>query len=240
MFHTFKNILLDIFFPPICLICSSHLAQNERENHICTSCHNNIELQKTLFCPACRARLPTQAGLPVQKICHLDSYLIGSATTYDNEVVKKLIWELKYGKQRVASRALGAILARYIAQLAYPFKNPLLVPIPLHSSRERMRGFNQSEIIARKISKTLSIPLATNILFRTRATTPQPETKSYEERAHNVAGCFAIRNPELFRGKQIILIDDVFTSSATMQEAVTTLRAKGARNIIAFTVTRAG
>jgi len=94
--------------------------------------------------------------------------------------------------------------------------------------------------IARRVSEMLGIPFETRILSRVKLTSPQPETKSYEERAKNVEGCFEVRNSERIKGKQVILIDDVFTSGATMNEAVKTLRGAGARNVIAFTVTRAG
>ncbi len=230
-----KNNILDILFPPVCLVCNAPLKSEEKESHICDACLEKIEIQSTLFCPVCRARIPGFG-----KMCHQDSYRIGAATLYENEVVKKLIWILKYQNQKVAARALGKILTTFIEKLGYPFKNPVLVPIPLHSRRERKRGFNQSEIIARNVSEALAIPLEIEVLFRVKPTSPQPETKSYKEREKNVDECFEVQNANRLKDKQVILIDDVFTSGATMNEAVKTLRASGARSIIAFTVTRAG
>jgi len=240
LFTAVKHGVLDILFPPLCLTCNAHLTNKEKESHLCSACLQKIQFQTALFCPECRARLPAPAGLPVQKICHRDAYMIGSATTYDNDVLKRLIWQLKYQNKKVAARALGKILGTFIQNLRYQFKNPVLIPIPLHPRRERKRGFNQSEIIARRVSEMLGIPFETRILSRVKLTSPQPETKSYEERAKNVEGCFEVRNSERIKGKQVILIDDVFTSGATMNEAVKTLRGAGARNVIAFTVTRAG
>jgi len=240
LFTAVKHGVLDILFPPLCLTCNAHLTNKEKESHLCSACLQKIQFQTALFCPECRARLPAPAGLPVQKICHRDAYMIGSATTYDNDVLKRLIWQLKYQNKKVAARALGKILGTFIQNLGYQFKNPILIPIPLHSKRERERGFNQAEIIARNVSHALHISIEPRVLARKKFTSPQPKAKDYEERKKNVAGCFEVRNADLLKRKQVVLIDDVFTSGATMDEAVQALRNAGARNIIAFTVTRAG
>jgi len=114
----------------------------------------------------------------------------------------------------------------------------LIIPIPLHPSRERGRGFNQSEAIAEEISKTLGVKLMTGNLIRIKNTKPQPEIKGLEKRQENIAGCFAVKNPELIKGKKIIPIDDVFTSGSTMNEAVKILRKAGAARVIGLVIAK--
>jgi predicted amidophosphoribosyltransferase len=99
-----------------------------------------------------------------------------------------------------------------------------------------MRGYNQSEEIAKVIAEILKIPLDSETLKRVRNTTPQTELKSKEERAKNVYGCFAAKN---ISGKAVIIIDDVYTTGATMREAARALKAAGARQVIGVAVARA-
>ena len=107
-------------------------------------------------------------------------------------------------------------------------------------AKERKRGFNQAKLIAEKASVFLNIPIFNNILVKIRDTKTQTEMENYREREKNVTGCFAVSNPKLITDKKLILVDDVFTSGATTNEAVRTLRAAGAVKIIALVIAKAG
>ena len=139
---------------------------------------------------------------------------------------------------------MGDLLIQYlqksqlINQSTNKLINYLIVPIPLHSKRRRERGFNQAELLAKTISENLGL-LPTNALERTKNTKAQAKLKKSECREENVAGCFKIKNPESVRDKNIILVDDVFTSGATMNEAVKILKENGAKRIIALVAAKA-
>lgn len=125
---------------------------------------------------------------------------------------------------------------RYLAQLAFNFDDYLILPIPLHSKRQRERGFNQSELIASTLATQLHLPMLTDTLEKIKQTKPQAETKNIQERRANLAGCFRVTKPELVLRKNIILVDDVCTSGATLIEATNVLKQAGGRNIIGFVI----
>jgi ComF family protein len=114
----------------------------------------------------------------------------------------------------------------------------MLAPVPLHKKRLRQRGFNQALLLAAAIGQRFGIPLSCDNLVRVRYTRPQVEL-SAGERAANVAGAFALRRPAEAAGKSILLIDDVFTTGATLNECSRVLKEAGAASVTALTLARA-
>ncbi|MDP2598648.1 MAG: double zinc ribbon domain-containing protein [Candidatus Liptonbacteria bacterium] len=253
---------LDILFPPACLNCRTGILAG---TVLCEKCIKIVRLNKNLFCGRCSARIPRlraysaeatsaakagqgsggqvggQAGFAaIKKICHKDfPYTLGAATQYDSATVKNLIHALKFRCIKRAAEPLAALLIEYAAGLALQLENHSVIPIPLSRARLRRRGFNQAELIARAFAGYFSLPLETESLVRIKNTKPQSETKRLIERRGNISGCFMARDPNALRGKNIILIDDVTTSGATLFEAASVLKAAGARKILALTVARA-
>ncbi|MDP3726518.1 MAG: phosphoribosyltransferase family protein [bacterium] len=121
--------------------------------------------------------------------------------------------------------------------LLHNFVNPLIVPIPLHTKRLRARGFNQAELIAREfVALDTSFSVCTDALVRIKDTESQTKMKNREERIKNVTGCFKVSSPEKIKERNIILIDDVYTTGATLNEARGTLLHAGAREVLACTI----
>ncbi|OGZ50912.1 MAG: hypothetical protein A3H62_00930 [Candidatus Ryanbacteria bacterium RIFCSPLOWO2_02_FULL_44_40] len=117
--------------------------------------------------------------------------------------------------------------------------HPLVIPIPLHRLKERRRGFNQSELLAALIAKTASLPkIEKNVFVRTRKSPPQVTAASADEREKQVRGVFIVRDDTPIRGRDILLIDDVATTGATLKEAAKTLKNGGAENIHALIFAR--
>ncbi len=229
--------LVNILFPPLCLTCKKHI---QGDDVICRNCYGKISLNQTLFCGKCGARLANQ-----KRICHLDfPYLLGAAGSYGDETLKSLIHSLKFRYIKSAARPLGEILICYTETLNLPLEKFSVIPVPLSERRLRERGFNQAELIAKTFAGRFGLPLITSALRRSKHAKPQSETKNLSERQRNVLGCFlASRSDPLRRsasdaravaGKNILLIDDVTTSGATLFEAATALKNAGARKIIAL------
>jgi ComF family protein len=231
-----KDLILDIFFPPNCLQCGKYLERSDKI--ICDDCYSSIKLNNTSFCSVCRARLPNS-----RKICHRKtSYLLAAAINYDEPVIQNLLHYFKYkGFEKIAP-LLGEVLIKYLEDIIrnskLEIRNFVVVPIPLHFWRERQRGFNQAKLLAEILARHFNLELKV-ALKRTKNNKPQVKLKNNEERLKNMAGCFRVENPDEVRGKNIILVDDVFTSGATMNEAVKTLKAAGAKRIVALTVAKA-
>ncbi len=114
----------------------------------------------------------------------------------------------------------------------------VVMPVPLHRKRLRQRGFNQALLLSYGVGSAFEIPLSVDNLIRSRFTRPQVEL-SGEERIKNVAGAFAIRRPGEVDGKSVLIVDDVFTSGATMNECAAVLKEGGAARVTALTLARA-
>lgn len=233
-FTKFKEFLLDILFAPLCLNCRRNLRNEEKENGICKNCFEGIILNNSLFCSVCKARLPLN-----KKNCHKNSlYLLGAAANYDNEAVKNLIWAFKYKKWQKLQSLLGGLLLSYLKNLNIDFNEWTIVSIPLYKDKLKERGFNQSQLLAEIVAENLKLKLVT-ALKRIKNTEVQAGLKDEKQRKENVKGCFIVENPEIILKKNIILVDDVHTSGATMNEAVSVLRSAGAKKIIALVLAKA-
>jgi ComF family protein len=133
---------------------------------------------------------------------------------------------------------LGTLLAEYQYPEFLFSAFELILSVPLHPRRLRQRGFNQSLLLARRVSRTHSIPLDFTALRRTRHTEPQTQL-SGSERQKNIRGAFEVRRPELIAEKHILLIDDVFTTGSTVQECAKVLLRADAKQVDVLTLARA-
>jgi len=230
-----KNIILDILFPPICLSCKNLLLEVESKDKICKKCLESIQTYSSFFCPKCKSRIPDE-----HKSCHKEiKFLLAPVTDYQNSTVKNLIWFLKYHKWQSIIKIIKPVIESYLDILNYDFKNFIVIPIPLHPDRIKERGFNQSELIAKIFVNKTGASLSMNNLMRVKATKNQAELKNINERIANIENCFALSNPKEVENKDIVLVDDVFTSGSTMSEAVKILKQVGAKKIIAFVFAKA-
>ncbi len=239
------HYLLNIIFPPVCLACKNYLKRGEeRTRRLCATCSEKLGYLPGFLCPVCSRRLP--AG---EKTCHRDSqFILGAPLRYAAPVARELIHALKYGGLKTAAEPLASILAEYLAESiqnsefacpAREIENFVFIPIPLHPAKERKRGFNQAEVIAESLKRKCGLPIATDALIKTKSAPSQTEKKNREEREENVRESFKVKNPELIAGRNIFLVDDVFTSGATMREAARILKLAGAKRIIALAAARA-
>lgn len=232
-----KNIVLDILFPPLCLGCKKTLEENSEL--LCAACRekiqSNAKAQSAFFCSECGNRLPE-----MKKTCHPGALLIcGAVEIYGHEPATELVKLLKYSGIRSAAEILGDIIYQYAISLNIPLETFAVMPIPLPKKRVRSRGYNQAELIAQQFIKNTRLETLMLRALERKYTKPQTEMKNYESRQKNIAGCFLVKNRSLIAGKNIILVDDVYTSGATMKEAARVLKAAGTKKILGLTVLRA-
>jgi len=231
-------ILLDIFLPKTCFSC-------KREGFfICPNCRETIEEYNYFICPVCKRR-DVQGRL--DQTCREATGLtrfFGAPLPYANETVRKTIHAFKYQHARDIAEALAQILIEFLEKNTFGECLPknrqrvLLVPVPLSNFRERERGFNQATEIAKYVSAYYNIEIAERILTKLKNTEPQADMKNEEGRAANIAGVFSIKNRRAIERKVILLIDDVYTSGATMKECAKVLRQSGASEVWGITVAR--
>jgi len=232
-----KKFLLDTLFPQFCLNCG------KEGNLICQDCLSLIEISEYQFCPLCKTprRVFLEGTCQSHRKMNLDGLF--AATSYKNPVVKKLVKNFKYEPflKNLKEPLVFLIIAHFLlSENKKIFQNPensLLLPIPLSNFRERWRGFNQSAEIAKLLSDFLKIPLQINNLIKIKNTQPQVELGE-KEREKNIKGAFKIRIPEEIKEKIIFLVDDVFTTGTTLEEAARVLKNKGAKEVWGVVVAR--
>lgn len=236
--------LINLIFPRHCLHCNVNL----KKEVICQDCLKKIPLNTSLFCGLCRNRIPNIPPSPLEissclrsknivRFCHKNfPYVLGAASSYNNEVVKNLIHGLKFQFVKDASKPLGELLSNYFSLLRLCSPDFFVVPIPLSKKRMRERGFNQSLLIAEVFAQKQSLKIISDVLFRIKDTPPQSKINDRRKRQENVKNCFVVKNANKLKGKNIILIDDVVTSGATFNEASFTLKKEGVKKIIALAV----
>jgi ComF family protein len=211
---------LSLLFPRICYGCGSHLVKSE--HLICTECY--VVIPRTNF--------HTKKDNPVAQTfwgrCEIES---AAAFSYFNKGsrIRKLIHSLKYKGVKEVGYELGKIYGLSLKSSDFLDGVDFIVPVPLHKSKERTRGFNQSETISAGIAEVTGLPLITNAVKRRLSTSTQTK-RSRTERWDNVEGIFALTNPDLLAGKHILLVDDVITTGATIESCVNEiLKAEGAK-----------
>jgi len=149
--------------------------------------------------------------------------------------MRQAIHQLKYQSVRALVAPLAKLLNDYL--VTYPVPGEVLVPVPLHQKRLRERGYNQSGLLARELGKLINLAVVDNCLIRRRQASPQARTSTVDERRSNVADAFICRGNNL-HDKQILLIDDVSTSGATLDACATALKAGGASSVWGLVLAR--
>ncbi|NRA60010.1 MAG: ComF family protein [Psychrobium sp.] len=219
--------------PHCCLLCNRNTA-NYRD-HLCLVCRQDLPYPDQL-CLGCGAPIPSAVSFCGKCQQSPPTNILVTASSYHSPS-KELISSLKYHGNYLAARELSRHLARRVQQLLQQQlidKPQFLVPVPLHWRRQHARGFNQAALLAQGLSEFLDIPLL-HCCKRIKATTAQAQL-SAKQRQHNLDNVFELSCP--IKGDCIALIDDVFTTGATMQELSKTILAQQSVEIQYWTIAR--
>jgi ComF family protein len=205
--------LISLLLPRLCHACGDHLLRNE--NLICTQCYISIP----------RTNYHLTADNPVEQL-FWGRCLISSAAAFSfytrGSRIRKLIHKLKYDGLKEIGFELGKIYGLNLKNSGFTDDMDLIIPVPLHKSRQRSRGFNQSEYIARGIAEVTGLPVEINILDRIRSSDTQTKRSRFE-RWMNVEGIFKVADSEKIDGKHILLVDDVITTGSTLDACASEL-----------------
>lgn len=204
---------VSLLFPRLCYGCGNHLLRNE--NLICTECY--------IVIPRTNYHLKTDN--PVAQLfwgrCLIEKAAAFSFYTRDSRI-RKLIHQLKYKGIREIGFELGRIYGFSLKKSGFLEGIDLIIPVPLHPSKQRKRGFNQSEVICNGISDATGLKTDTGLLIR-RSMTKTQTKKSRYDRWTNVEGIFQVNGPELLKDKHILVVDDVITTGSTIEACVNEL-----------------
>jgi competence protein ComFC len=228
-----------LLWPAACINCRENIC--ETDNGLCKECWNELLVCTGAdYCPRCGRDASRAAQL--EGVCpdcqgkEINFDQIARAGVY-SQSLKKMIVDFKNGKTELDS-VLGFLV--YSALQGSGFYNDIefFVPVPLHWSRRLSRGYNQSQILTKKLKHPTAIISAD--LVRTRRTKTQPAVSSPTARAKNVAGAFAVRSRHNLTGRKICLVDDIKTTGATLNECAKTLKQAGAAKVFALVLAVAG
>ncbi len=225
-----RGFLLDLIFPITCLVCG------QSEKYLCHECQKKIIINKNFSCPNCK------------KTNNLGNYCQACQTKYEldglwisgdyhDKALTTLIKKFKYSFNKNLAPLLANIIISFLEKNNLEEKNDLLknlenliiVPVPLHKNKQRWRGFNQSELLANLIAKKLDININTKNLIRHKDTKAQAKLNK-KQRLNNVQNAFSWTGKNLNK-KNIILIDDVSSTGATLNNCAKVLKLNGAGNV---------
>lgn len=150
-------------------------------------------------------------------------------------VVRRAIHDLKYRNVQAVSGCLAGFMSRYFQENG--LAGDVLVPVPLHDKRLRERGYNQSQLLAAELSRRISVAVNTGMLKRVRMTKPQARSAGVHERKTNMKNTFVCISGEA-AGRDVVIVDDVCTSGATLESCAAALKAAGANHVTGFTLAR--
>ena len=221
-----KRIALDLLFPRWCISCG------REGDYICCDCSKLLSMLAPPVCPKCGR--PQHNGLLCSDCTdkHTDIDGIRSPFIFEG-VIRQAIHNLKYHNIRALAESLAVFLNNYIVD--NPIPSEVLVPVPLHKKRLRERGYNQSSLLAKELSKLCGLPVISDSLVRYRYTSTQVRSANIDERLENVTGAFMCIDNSL-RNKRVLLIDDVATSGTTLNTCASTIKSTGALSVWGLTV----
>ncbi len=220
-----RNALLDILFPPRCVVC------RRSGTWLCTSCAAQFEKILPPICERCgRPLKSTHCPYCAKSPLRLEGT---RAVAFFEGALREVIHAFKYLHRVELADYFGTLLYEYL--LTFPLSVDTIIAVPLHSERERARGYNQAALLAHALGKHTHLPVWNDALMRTRATRSQTELNAEERRA-NVRDAF-VATPRV-RGARVLLIDDVCTTGATMEACGAALYAQGAQAVWGLAIAR--
>jgi len=232
----------ELIFPKKCVICSK-FNNHEFRGYLCKKCLNAIPINCSFECIGCKR--PSSLGKTC-KLCaktnYIDQLLI--VADYKNQDLIKVIKLFKYRFIKELGLSLFLLIKKYLIQLAKTKKinfleeAPVVLSVPLNTRRLNWRGFNQSDILANLLAENFQLEKGENIISRNRDSKPQAEIKEKSERLSNLDGFFNVTDTDKIVHKTVLLIDDVCTTGATLNECAKVLKEGGAKKVIGLVIAR--
>jgi ComF family protein len=206
-FYNLLDDFISLLFPRLCYGCGNHLTRSE--TLICTECYIMIP----------RTNYHLKSDNPVSQLfwgrCLIEKAAVFSFYTKDSRI-KRMIHQLKYKGVKEIGYELGRIYGRSLRSSGYLDGIDLIIPVPLHASKKRQRGFNQSELISHGMSEVAEIPVDPDLLVRKTVTKTQTRKSRYD-RWINVREVFVVKDKSKLKNRHILLVDDVITTGSTIE-----------------------
>ena len=228
-----KNFLLDLIFPKFCLGCQ------KEGTYLCDDCRTLLDISEFSYCLCGQKPQRLPPDQPTGKCSRCQNKNLSGlyfALPYkEKTLTRKLIHQFKYEPYlKDLAKTLASLLIEHFVLSGKNtneiWNNSVLIPIPLDKDKLKLRGYNQSEELAKELSKVLQIPMVSDNLTKIKFTKPQMELTKVE-REKNLENAFTIKNPNELIGKKVFLVDDVYTTGSTMNECAKILKEAGIKTV---------
>lgn len=233
----YADVLKNMIFPPWCecIVCGAKDATIYR-HFVCGRCWTRLPFIRGRFCLECGKQLPHTYQSDYCPDCSIDVHYFDGARSvfYYTQPVKNIISKYKFHKNRDLYTSLSGFMVDILEDTCWTHID-YIIPVPLHRQRLKERGFNQSEWLALGIYLRKGMKVMNHILIRKQNTLSQSSLKK-QDRLLNIKGAFQVVKPDAISGKNILLIDDIYTTGATINECSRTLKKYGANKIYALTL----
>lgn len=225
--------LTDLLFPRRCAVCDGITDRPGKE--ICTECRNKIIYIKEPFCMKCGKQLQSGEREYCGDCGRKTHYFIQGTALYDYGSMADSISRFKYGGRMEYASFYGRELYEKKLSWLRAVAPDALIPVPIHPSRKRKRGYNQAQLIAEALSERSGIPVNTSLIHRERKTRPL-KSLTWAERQNNLKRAFKICQNDV-KLKTIVIIDDIYTTGSTVDEMALALQKAGVRRIYFMALT---
>lgn len=233
MGRSFADFLLSVIFPSRCTLCGEPV-ESLADGITCAACWSALDRLPAARCARCHAlvnvpseRCPACREMELDRLRFLGPY--AGALRAHLLFLKRKPYVCRRLREEIRKGVATELTFRDVE---------LVLPVPLHPRRRRERGYNQADLLAEEIAGALGRPLRREVLRRVIYTEPHRAGADAWARARSLARCFVVTAAEVVRGKVVLLVDDVYTTGATLNECARTVRAAGARAVYGFVVAR--
>ena len=225
-FHEFENALMPEYS---CMVCGRECA--DTTTLVCENCKKILVPITGHVCKKCGAPVPNTVEICDECLSNEIHFDMARAAYIFDEQSSQMIYKLKYFGSKYAAKHIAASMIEPMSRFE---KIDIIVPVPLHENRQKQRGYNQAKLICDNLSEMTGIKTNSTILSRKIETETQTG-KNKEERKANVVGAFVVNNKTELPGKNILIVDDVFTTGATTNECARILKKAGAAKVFVLT-----
>jgi len=219
--------LIDFVFPKICPVCNEIVSGGK--GGICNDCERKLPYIGDSYCMKCGKPVEEDEEYCRDCIRCTHEYKEGRAALVYDEITSKSIYRFKYNHKREFAKVYGRIIDERLGEKIRSWDADVIIPVPVHKSKLKKRGYNQAGLIADELSKRLNIPVCNSLVVRNKATTVQKEL-SAAARQNNLKKAFNVtRNDVKYR--TVLIVDDIYTTGATVDAMARCLKGVGIQNV---------
>ena len=221
------NFLVELLFPRRCPVCDRPV--DKMGAYVCKKCRLKIKYVQSPYCMKCGKGVKSEETELCGDCRNGVHFFTAQRALYEYDTMKAAIYRFKYEGRREYAEFFGRELAQKLGDRILLWKPDVIVPVPLHKEREKQRGYNQAALIAKELGRRLDIPVDVKYISRVRKTLAQKNLNG-KERQNNLKNAFKISQNDV-KLNTVIVVDDIYTTGATMDEMAECLKRAGVREV---------